>query len=164
MHPSIYHRLAAATLALAMVLATAAPSAARGLLEVVAAEGDRTRSVAIEEAEFEALPQTTVVTETPWTDPGTRFTGVLLRDLLSHLELPIGDVSARALNDYEAVIPAADIENFEVLIARQMNGAPMPVREKGPLWIIYPLTDRPELANPDTEAKMVWQLHRLTLQ
>lgn len=164
MHRKLVQGLAAASMALAMLITTGAPSAARHYLEVVVTEDGQSRSVLIEETDFQNLPQTTIVTDTRWTEGEARFTGVLLRDLLEHLELPIREVTARALNDYEAVIPASDIETIDVLVANRMNGQPMPVREKGPLWIIYPLSERPDLLGPETEEKMVWQLHNLILQ
>jgi hypothetical protein len=51
-----------------------------------------------------------------------------------------------------------------VLVADSLEGEPMAIRDKGPLWIIYPLSAHSELRSADTEAKMVWQLFRLTLE
>ncbi|SMF18972.1 hypothetical protein SAMN06265365_10326 [Tistlia consotensis] len=152
-----------AVLGLSLLLGLGQPLAARAApyLEVVAKDGT---TVSLDKAQFAALPRTTIVTETPWTEGDSRFSGVLLRDLLAALKLPVSAVAARALNDYEATIPASDIEGYDVLIADQLNGKAMSVREKGPLWIIYPLSAHAELRSSDTEAKMVWQLLRLTLQ
>ncbi len=154
--------LALLGLGLLVACAGIGPSHAAPLLEIVVAGADRT--VTLDRADLAALPRTTVVTATPWTAGETRFEGVLLRDLLGELGLPAGDVVARALNDYEATIPAADIAGYDVLVADRLDGEAMSIREKGPLWIIYPLDAHPELAGPDTEAKMVWQLFRLTVQ
>lgn len=152
-----------AVLALLLGAAAVAPAQAAALLEIVVTQGGATRSFELDREAFEALPRSELVTTTPWTEGDARFSGVLLSDLLTALELPVGDVAARALNDYEARIPASDIESYDVLIADRLNGEPMPIRDKGPLWIIYPLSDEPALRSADTEAKMVWQLFRLTL-
>ena len=154
--------LALLGLGLLVALAGVGPLRAAPFLEIVVTGEDRT--VTLDRAEFAALPRSSVVTSTPWTEGDSRFDGVLLRDLLAHLGLPAGDVVARALNDYEAAIPAADIAGYDVLVADRLDGKAMAIREKGPLWIIYPLDAHPELEGPDTEAKMVWQLSRLTVR
>jgi hypothetical protein len=40
----------------------------------------------------------------------------------------------------------------------------MPVREKGPLVIIFPFSDRPELRNAVQYSRAVWQLRSLELR
>ena len=40
----------------------------------------------------------------------------------------------------------------------------MPVRDKGPLWAVYPLDGHPELNNEGTHAKMIWQVRRLDVE
>ena len=37
----------------------------------------------------------------------------------------------------------------------------MTLRNKGPLWVIYPLTDHPELNKELYHSRMVWQLTAL---
>jgi hypothetical protein len=67
-------------------------------------------------------------------------------------------VEARALNDYEEVIPIEEFHKYDVLLAMRMNGALMRVRDKGPIWIVYPWSDNPELDDFATREKSVWQL------
>ena len=50
---------------------------------------------------------------------------------------------AIALNDYKVDIPFDDVRTIDVVMARLLDGRPMPVRDKGPLFIIYPFDDRP---------------------
>ena len=54
-------------------------------------------------------------------------------------------------------------DRFPVLIAFAQNGRPMPVRERGPLWVIYPLDSYSELQNPVFHARMIWQLRRIVV-
>lgn len=105
---------------------------------------------------LEALPQTAVRTLTPWTDDQVVFEGVLMRDLLAFVGSRGETVKATALNDYAVSIPVSDFEEETVILAIKRNGDYMPVRENGPLWIIYPLCD--DLTDLDTHSKMVWQL------
>lgn len=111
-----------------------------------------------------ALPHAQVVTSTPWTEGRTVFDGVLLRDLLAAVGATGGTLRAIAINDYAVDIPADDAAAYDVIVAYQMNGEPMPVRDKGPLWIIYPMDDHAELRTPETEAKMIWQLRDIAVQ
>ena len=73
-------------------------------------------------------------------------------------------ITATAINDYAVDIPASDADNPHVIVAIRMNGALMPVREKGPLWVVYPLTDEPALETEETKSKMIWQLNRLDIR
>jgi hypothetical protein len=102
-----------------------------------------------------------VTTSTPWTNGKPTFEGVLLRDLLKLVGAKGETVTAVALNDYKVTIPIADFEKYPVLLAYSMNGERLKVREKGPLWIIYPRDDYPELDNKPTQAKWVWQIKEI---
>lgn len=112
-------------------------------------------------AALEALPQRTLATETPWYPGPRRFTGPLLRDVLASAGLPAnaaGHVRCVALNDYRVDIPLADLRNFDVVLARLIDGKPIGVRDKGPLFVIYPFDERPELRNSLYFGRCIWQL------
>ena len=44
-----------------------------------------------------------------------------------------------ALNDYMASVPAEDWQAMTLVLASRMNGNTMPVYEKGPFWLVYPV-------------------------
>jgi len=73
-------------------------------------------------------------------------------------------VRAEALNDYSSVIPLEEFRNHDVILAFAMDGKELTRRDKGPLWIIYPWDDNPDLKSPDRASYAVWQLRRLTVQ
>lgn len=125
--------------------------------------GDDTRAV-LTPAELEAMPQTTLVTDTPWTGENTEFTGVLLRDLLSALEVDGEVIHATALNDYKVDLPRDDAMTYDVLVATRIDGERMSIRDKGPFWIIYPLSQSPDLLDLGAEDKMIWQLAELAVE
>ncbi|SLN67959.1 Oxidoreductase molybdopterin binding domain protein [Pseudoruegeria aquimaris] len=86
-----------------------------------------------------SLRRTEFTTTTIWTSGRHSFAGVALSDLLAHLGRQASAVRATALNDYAALIPAADLRpGHGPIIAYEMDGAPLPRRGFGPLWIIYP--------------------------
>lgn len=106
----------------------------------------------------------TLNTSTPWTNGTPVFKGVLVLDLLEHLSAEGTTVRAIALNDYIHDIPISDFRRYPVLIAYEMNGLPLKRRDKGPLWLVFPLDHHAELRNRATERKMVWQLIELQVK
>ena len=94
---------------------------------------------------IEALPQTSFSTRTPWYAQARKFTGPLLRDVLGAAGAHGTVLRARALNDYRVDIPFDDAQRYDVIVARLLDGAPMPVRDKGPLFVVYPFDAQPEL-------------------
>lgn len=110
------------------------------------------------------LPQHKVFTKSPWYPEGAEFTGPLLRDVLAAAGAKGSKIVAVALNDYKTDIPFADAAQHDVILARLMNGKPMPVREKGPLFVVYPLDSKPELQSQVYYNRSAWQLARLIVQ
>ncbi len=45
-----------------------------------------------------------------------------------------------------------------------MNGKPLPLDDKGPLWVIYPYSEHSGLQKDLYFSRSVWQLNRLTVQ
>ena len=107
---------------------------------------------------------TTLKTTTPWTEGVTTFEGVLARDLMAALDAAGESVVAVALNDYEKEIPVSDFHDRDVLLAWSIDGRRMRVRDKGPLWIIYPNKSGADSQSLETRSRMIWQLHELRVQ
>jgi hypothetical protein len=109
-------------------------------------------------ANLEHLGLSRLVTWTPWTEGEIEFEGVLARRLMEAVGAAGTEIQATALNGYEQTIPLDDFQSYDVLLALRMNGAAMRVRDKGPIWIIYPWSDHPELDDFVTRGKSIWQL------
>ena len=114
-------------------------------------------------AMLERMPQRSFSTRTPWYDGPRKFTGPLLRDVLAAAGAQGTTIRAIALNDYKIDIPVDDAQKFDVLMARLLDDKPMPVREKGPLFIIYPFDDKPELRVAQYFSRCAWQLRTLEI-
>ncbi len=97
-------------------------------------------------------------TSTSWTDGATLFEGVPASDVLRAVGAHGTVVAATALNDYVIEIPVADFDKYSVLFALSMNGVVLTARDRGPIWVVYPRDDFPELRNPTADAKWIWQL------
>ncbi len=115
-------------------------------------------------AMLEKLPQRTFTTLTPWDKAPIRFTGPLLRDVLAAAKANGAVIKAAALNDYQTSIPFEDSQKIDVILAHKMNGEPIPVRTKGPLFIVYPFDDKTELRAAVYYERSAWQLKSLTIE
>jgi hypothetical protein len=63
-----------------------------------------------------------------------------------------------ALNDYSASIPFADAADLDTILATRANGKLLSVREKGPLFLIYPFDLDKRLFNEKDFSRSVWQI------
>ena len=115
-------------------------------------------------AMLEALGVVTLRTSTHWTDGVIEFEGIPARRLLEAVGAEGKTMKAVAINDYTVEIPVSDFLDNGVLLALKMNGKYMRVRDKGPIWIVYPLDQNPELATKAIRDRWIWQLKRLDIQ
>jgi hypothetical protein len=118
---------------------------------------------AFDMAMLEKLPQHTFRTRTPWYKQPRKFTGPLLRDVLAAAGAAGATLRAIALNDYAVDIPVDDTMNHEVIVARLLDDKPVSVRDKGPLFIMYPFDENPELKNMIHFSRAAWQLKAILL-
>jgi hypothetical protein len=108
-----------------------------------------------------SLPQRTFSTKTPWYPEAHQFTGPLLRDVLAAVGAQGQNLRAIAINDYKVDLPVADARKFDLVLARLMDGKPMPLRDKGPLFIVYPFDADESLRNERYYSRSAWQLKAL---
>ena len=134
---------------------------AQDILTVTTA--DRAESFTLEE--ILAMPQTTVVTKNDYVDEATNFQGPTLRSVLEEMDVsPNATLKMVALNDFSSEVHAADAFEYDVILAVLLNGEPMPVRDKGPIWVIYPMDDNPELHDDIYNDRLVWQLKSISVE
>ena len=115
-------------------------------------------------AMLEALPKTEVKTQNPWEQGVVTYEGVLFRDLLDYVDANGTVMSITALNDFRASLDIADTRTIDIVLAYKRNGEYMPVREKGPLFVVFPFTDNPALSVEFRFAQSVWQVTRITVK
>jgi len=113
---------------------------------------------------IEKLPQHSFTTLTPWEKQSIQFTGPLLRDVLAAVKAQGTVIKAMALNDYQSSIPVEDAMKYDMVMALKMNGQPISVKTKGPLFIVYPYDAKPELRSAVYYERSPWQVKSLTLE
>lgn len=110
-----------------------------------------------------ALDWREVRTFTSFTEGEQVFAGPTLQSLLAAVQAKGSTVNATAINDYTVQFPTADAEAHAVLLAMDQNGKPMRVRDKGPIWVVYPLSEK-DAAKQRFDSEMIWQLDRLLIE
>ena len=113
---------------------------------------------------LEGLGTVVIETTTIWTEGMQTFEGVELVDLLSAVGAEGGNLRAIALNDYAVDIPISDAVEGGPIVAYLRNGEVMSVRDKGPLWVIYPFDSSPDYQTELVYARSIWQLDRIEVQ
>ncbi len=124
----------------------------------------RAGAVELTQAALEKLPQYSFTTHAPWTRQAHTYSGVLLRDVLVHLGATGSMLQATALNDYAVDIPLEDARKHDVLLAYRIDGKPIPVRERGPMLVMYPFDQKPELQAKRYYERSIWQLKSITVR
>ncbi|MBP0438296.1 molybdopterin-dependent oxidoreductase [Tianweitania sediminis] len=113
---------------------------------------------------LEALGFESISTKTPWFDGVARFDGVRMDKLMEVVGARGKSVTAVALNDYVTTIPIDDFARFGVILALMRDGEYMSVRNKGPLFIVYPYDSDTELQSQIYFGRSAWQVAKLTVQ
>ena len=151
-----------------MPSSASALDAARGPV-VLTVSGEISVTNAGDTAEFdiemlEQIGTVTFSTSTIWTEGLQTFTGVELATLLEALGADGATLRSSAINDYSVDIPASDAVEGGPIVAYLRNGEPMSIREKGPLWIIYPYDSSPDYQSELVYSRSIWQLDRIEVR
>ncbi|MFY0992019.1 oxidoreductase [Halomonas sp. C05BenzN] len=150
------------------VLLSSIPVAASSLPEptgevILTVTGDIDHPNVGDEARFDrdmlmAISPRVVETHTPWHGESGRYEGPLFRAVLAAVGANGDRIRVRALNDYEAEIPVSDLHDYDVILAMTRNGKEMAIRDFGPLFVLYPFDDHPELLTETIRFRSVWQV------
>lgn len=115
-------------------------------------------------ASLEKLGMISFQTNSPWYNGRTTFTGISLQKLMDYVGAKGTIVKVTALNDYTTVIPLSDFKKYNVILALKINGEYMRVRDKGPLFIVYPYDSVPELNNQVFYSRSAWQVSKMSIE
>lgn len=158
----------AAVPALRLAAATSLPAPAERV--VLTLDGDLAGSntpdgsLRLDMPTLESIGLARITTTTPWFDSACTFEGVPMDTLMQAAGARGAKVVARALNDYVTEIPIEDFRRHGVILATRRDGQRMPVRDKGPLFVIYPFDSNRSLWNERYFARSAWSVARLTVR
>ena len=111
-------------------------------------------------AMLEALQSRTGEMETPWTEGKVKLSGPLLRAVLEAAGADGSKMNVKAINDYSAEVPMEDAK-LETILATRMNDELLSVRDKGPLFLVYPFDLDSGLYNEKYFSRSVWQIKEI---
>lgn len=151
--------IGAAVAGLLLILPTI--SVAQDILTVT--NGEQTKSYTFED--LLAFEQEIVETTNDYVDELATFQGPSLQSLLeaSDIDRDAG-IKMSAINDFTISVPAEDAFLHGVILALLRDGEEMSVRDKGPIWVIYPMDDNPELRDDLYNGRLVWQLKSIAVE
>jgi hypothetical protein len=110
---------------------------------------------------LEAMTPATFETSTIWTEGLQVFEGVSLAALVQELGITGTMLRATAINDYAIEVPLTDAVEGGPIIAYRINEKILSVRDKGPLWIVYPYDSDADYRSEVVYARSIWQLDRI---
>jgi len=135
------------------------PATASEILVVRNATDSGKTELRLTEEELKAFPQVTVRTRTEFTEGVVAFVGPLVRDVMAALDVSEAtSLHMVAANDYAVDVPVSDVQQYDVILAMSANGKRLSFRDKGPLWLMYPLDDHAGLQDALYNALLIWQL------
>ncbi len=115
-------------------------------------------------AMIDRLPTHEFRTWTPWFKEPVTFRGPRLQTVLDAVGAKGRMLRLVALNDYAVDVPISDARAFEPLMARRIDGKELAVRDKGPLFLIYPFDMKPETRADLYYGRSIWQITRMSVQ
>ena len=125
---------------------------------------DHSESVQFDRAGLEALGVIGFETNTPWYKDSVKFEGVSLDKLMQSVGAKGERVAVVALNDYSIEIPMEDFAKYGAILALKRDGEYMTVRDKGPLFIVYPYDQNPELKSQKFYSRSAWQVAKIIVK
>jgi len=112
-----------------------------------------------------AMDQVEVDTENEFVDGRKIFSGPLVRAVLERIGGQNSErVRLTAANDYQVEVPTHEFFDYDAILSLSVDGVPHSKREKGPIWVIYPMSDFAELRDPVYNSRLIWQLVKMEYQ
>ena len=154
--PRRFGRIAALCLLVAIAVSNPLVADEAAVLTVV--EANQPTPIKLSLDAIKAMGRTEISTATPWTDGVQHFTGITGAEFVKSLKVTGGAVTAIAANDYQVTIPWDVLASDSTLIAYERNGEPMSVRDKGPLWIVFPFDSDAKYLTATYKSYSIWSL------
>jgi hypothetical protein len=114
-------------------------------------------------AMLEALGVERIRTKTAWTDGVKTFEGASLAAVLQRVGAAGTHLQATALNAYTVRLNPT-VLRYNPILAMRVDDTVLTVRNRGPLWIVFPRDQYPELDNEASDDMWAWQLSRLHVE
>ncbi|CAG9298005.1 putative pterin-binding protein [Celerinatantimonas diazotrophica] len=112
--------------------------------------------------DLQKFPQYIYKTTNRWVDKPHQYKGPLLADILKSVHAESPRLTLVALNDYRVNMDMSKVIKYKPILAWSDDGKTMTVRDRGPLWLMFPLDSYPKaLKNTGMNTYMIWQLRKI---
>lgn len=148
------------------VLGDLAPPAGEVILEV---SGNIRFTNGDDVAEFDreminAIKVRTIQTNNHVVEEVVPYRGPILSEIIKSVGGKGSVVRVYALDDYVAELRWVDIEKYQVILATHENGKQLTIADKGPLFVVFPFSDYPELQQDAFYNQSVWQVKAIEIE
>jgi hypothetical protein len=130
----------------------------------VDSRGDGSSLKQFTDADLMALPQVEFMTSTIWTAGVSTFSGPTLSSVLEAAGAVDGVLLMTAVNDYKVEVPRAIVEPNVPILANRIDGQPFGIRDKGPLWLMFPFDSDSRYQSEEVYSFSIWQLTQIKVQ
>mgnify|MGYP000877130906 FL=1 len=108
------------------------------------------------------MPQVEFETATPWTLGTHRYRGPTLKSVLAAQQVDSASaIDVAALNGYQQRVDLSLFAKVPLTLVRYQDDKPLTRRNKGPLWLLVPLSAHPDMDVSAIHNNMVWQVIRI---
>jgi hypothetical protein len=116
-------------------------------------------------SEQDFLKLTMLTTATAWT-PKSEFVGPELSTVLAAAGAlsEAKEMRFYAIDAYEITIPMTDIAKYRPVMAHTQNGTRLQIVTRGPVFLVYPRDQYPELTAIKGQAQFVWMVCKIDLR
>jgi len=123
------------------------------------------QSFRFSEAELLKLPSKKLKTSVDWS-PVAEWAGPTIDDVLKVAGIDSSATKLRAVahDSFAANIPLTDLATYGPLIAHTKDGKRLTDPKHGPLFVVYPRDQQPELQTAAAGVKFVWALCKIEVQ
>ncbi|SHO55029.1 hypothetical protein [Vibrio quintilis] len=95
----------------------------------------------------------------PWEKKTDKYTGFWMNDLIKKFAKPeLKSLNIKAVDNYQVEFTAQDWTTFKILVATRVNNQYQPVRNKGPMRLIYANYDSSNVEHELTLTKWMWMI------
>ncbi|GLR63335.1 hypothetical protein [Marinospirillum insulare] len=111
---------------------------------------------------LESLEQQEIITHNPWFSGSNRYYGPLGRSLVKAVGADFNsNMRVTSLNGFITEIPVSDFVKYDVILALKKNGKYQRIRDRGPIFTIYPFDQHPKLNTEKHYNRSVWQVEKI---
>lgn len=111
-----------------------------------------------------ALPQISLTEQHISMEKAATFRGPYLSDVLKLAKANGQEVTMTALDDYVATASMEEIEKYQPILAIEMDGKRLVVRDFGPFFVVWPFSEYSEVNTDLFHARAVWQLVKIEVE